>query len=272
MLGFFQKLLLYSVLVVILMFSPMSTAFAQSEPAELGVFESFQVAPGSAVQVPISIRNVEDLYGLEFTIEFDPAFTQVVDADPVSPGVQAALGDFLDPGLLLFNTADNEAGTIHFAMAQYNPSEPKSGDGIILILTFKGKSIGETELKVNEVILSTRDGVEIPSTGVDSTLSVVAGAPTQAVTYPAAQTTGLILISTFTPTPIPTKTPVPTLTPQVTQEFLVESSSSTDTDSNPDDKTNASRYFLVKNWWIVLLLALVVLSVGLFTFRRKKDY
>jgi len=258
-------------ILTVLIFSAFSTTNARGQQgqAALGVAEVVEVAPGMTVQVPVVIRDVEALYGLEFFLDFDPTLVRVVDADLAVSGVQVALGEFLDPGLLLFNEADNSKGTLHFAMAQYNPSEPKTGTGIIVVVTFEGIKDGKSPLTMRGIALSTRDGDEIPSRALDSTIEVLPGAPTQAATYPAAESTGLILIQTFTPTPVPTNTPLPTFTATISPSLAVESTttSSTVTDESEDQRTS---YFLVDNWWIVLLASAAVAGFGFWTIKKRK--
>jgi hypothetical protein len=262
-----------SFLVIVLFFSLTSFVHAQGGTAELGVFDAYQVAPGGVVQVPVSIRNVQGLYGLDFTLEFDPALVQVVDNDPSTPGIQAALGNFLDRGLLLFNSADNEKGNFHFAMAQYNPSEAKSGEGIVLMISFRGMAAGESPITVTKVQLASRDGIEIPSKGVDSTLTIRMNAPTQAATFPVVESTGLLRLGTFTPTPTATPRLIETIILQITPlEETQEAGGTSPTEalSGFEDGTKTSGSFLAENWWIVLIFLVVIIVVGVYLFMSKK--
>lgn len=263
----YKSLLLLLTLCAV--FSLTSLVNAQSGTAELGVFESYKVAPGSVIQVPISIRNVKDLYAIDFSLKFDPALLQVVDADPNTDGIQSSLGDFLDPGLLLYNLADNTAGTIHFVMSQYNPSEAKSGKGNILIVSFKGMAEGESPLEITSVTLSTREGIEIPCNGYNSNLVINAAAPTQAATIAVVQPTGLIVVHTFTPTPTATITPIPSATP-TPGKTSVETKQPAGPTSTIDE-TEKPGYFLVENWWILLVLLVIVIATVLYLFVIKKN-
>ena len=264
--------ILFSILTALVLSAAISGhTFAQNTPAEVGVFDSYEVAPGATVQVPVSIRGVADLYGVDVTLTFDPARVQVQDADAAMEGVQAGLGNFLDPGLLLFNIVDNQAGTVRFTMAQYNPSEAKSGSGILLVITFSGVTPGESPLTISALSLSNREGEEIPSQGVNGSLVVNAGAPTQAATFPVVlQPTGLVVLKTFTPTP--TYTSVPTATPQPTGTPVLSAPASSGQELTAQSETSpitaTSTPFLVRNWWIVLLLLLVVVLLGFFGYKK----
>lgn len=258
----------------ILLIMSMAVVNAQGDTAELGVFDSVEVAPGAVVQVPVSVRYVQELYGVEVNLTFDPALLQVEDADPAAPGIQIALGDFLDAGLLLFNTADNENGTIRFVMSQYNPSEAKSGNGNILVISFKGAAEGESPLEVKDVQLSTREGVAIPVEVVSSSAVVRVDAPAQAATYPVAELTGLIVLGTFTPTPTFTATPVPTETPLPTQTLPSEIEPGDDGTAGDvaagNNEPGEGKSFIAQNWWIGLLLALLAVAAGFYYRKTRK--
>lgn len=260
------------VLAVCLVFSIIAPVNAQDAPAEAGVFDPLEVAPGEVVQVPISIRAVKDLYGIDIALKFDPALVQVEDMDSSMSGIQAALGEFLDPGLLLFNTADNDAGTYHFVMAQYNPSEPKSGEGVVLVITFRGIAEGVSDIKVTALTLASREGNEIPSSKVDSILTVRSGAPAQVATFPVVQSTALVIINTFTPTPTETPIPTATATP-VVEPTQVTSGGDNPAEIPPAGSVKESAepgFWLVENWWLVLVLLVIVISAGLYLFVWKK--
>lgn len=262
-----QKTLFFAITFFLLISFP-TFAAAQGGTAQVGVIDPAQVPLGASIQVPVSVDNVKDLYALDITMKFDPTIVQVEDADPGNPGTQIALGEFLDPGLLLFNVADNEAGTIRFAMSQYNPSEGKSGKGVVLVITFTGKAEGETELSVTEIVLSDKNGVEIPAEGVDATLVISAGAATQAATYPVVEATGMIVLSTHTPTPVPTETPIPTVAPTKSAEIVPTTAPVVVEDGTVSSERSGT--FLANNWWIVLILLVVVIAVGVYSFVIKK--
>lgn len=264
----FKLITIFCILLLILLSAPVNLSFAQSDVAEVGVFESFQVAPGEFVQVPISIRGVQGLYGVDFTLRFDPTIIRVQDIDAAMDGIQSALGKFLDPGLLLFNYADNQSGMLQFAMAQYSPSEAKSGSGILLVVTFEGVTAGESALEMSEVSLATREGDEISAKAVSNKLVVVQGAPTQSSTYPVElQPAGLVVIETFTP--VPTITPLPTAkSTQSTIEPIQSDQSDDGQSADPSIDPELDKPFLVRNWWILVFLLATVLFVGFFGYRK----
>ena len=101
-----------------------------------------QIEVGEIVEVRVMLDDVEDLYGIEFRIRFDPTFVWVVDVDPAETGVQIALGDFPSPDFVSRNEADNVAGRIRYAVTQMWPSEPRSGSGWVATIRLWGRSRG----------------------------------------------------------------------------------------------------------------------------------
>jgi len=146
-------------------------------------------------------------------LRYDPALLDFEDADPATEGVQPGLGTFLDAGMVLFNTVDPQTGIVRFVMTQVNPAEPKSGDGVILVLYFVAKAEGVSDLTITSLTLSDREGVAIPASPVDSKIEVETGKPQpQATSIPVQNPTALIVVPTMAPTNTPAPTQVPTAT------------------------------------------------------------
>lgn len=274
--------LLIVMLLILLLVVPTRYAAGQSpDPAQVGIFTEFSIAPDARVEIPIEIRNADGLYGLDIQLKFDPAVLAAEDADPSMPGVQMALGNFLDPGLLLYNTVDNEKGTARFVMAQYSPSEPKNGNGILLVLYFKGLAQGESQLAFTNVQLSTRDGIAIPSTNVESVVRVAVDSPVvEATSIPVQAPTLMIVIPTagpeFTPTPLPTSTPEPT--PTISSEKGISPDSPDPEVELPQtgeaDQTFFGRvmqFFLANIWWIMAVMMVLVVAAALILLKVSKE-
>ncbi len=274
-----KKCLIVVLLVVMLVVAP-EKVYAQVA-AQVGFFETYEIQPDVRVEIPLEVRDVQDLYGIDVEVRFDPAVLTVEDANPNQDGVQPALGTFLDAGLILFNTVDNEAGVMRFAMSQVNPSEAKSGDGVVLVLYFRGIAEGESDLTVSMVELATRTGEGIASEGVDSSITVSSGAGESAATsIPVQDPTGAIEIPTLAPTATPTVTPEAafTPTPQPTQmedsmEGSVEDVEGGEAEGAGQTQTYEeaqSGFSIVDYWWAVLLLVLLVTGLTIFVFKSKK--
>jgi hypothetical protein len=145
-----------------------------------------EVPVGQTAPLPVSVADVQDLYGVEIHLRFDPAVVQVADADSSAPGVQIALGDFLSADFVAQNRADNQAGTIDFAVTQLNPSEAKSGSGTLLTIGFQGIGAGQaSRLEVLDKVLTTRDGEVIPATVASAEIRVQGAAATAGTALPS---------------------------------------------------------------------------------------
>jgi len=260
--------------VIILLGGQFSPASAQTS-AQVGVFQAYEIQPGARVEIPIEIRNVQDLYAVDLEIHYDPRILTFEDANPQMDGIQPALGTFLDAGMVLYNTVDPEAGIIRFVMTQVNPSEPKSGSGVLIVLYAVGAAEGESTLEVVRADLSTREGVAIPSELVENSVKVAASAAEiQATPIPVQNPTSIIVIPTLAPTATPTVTPLPTPTkPAPTQTTvitaIVEAIASPTV--APATAEQASGFSLAQNWWILLIIAAAIVGVVIYLNTGKKE-
>jgi len=203
-------------LLAYFVYFPSTSVLGQSaSETQIGFYTNLTSTPGVRIEVPVEIRNVQALYALDITIKFDPSILNVEDVDASKSGVQIALGQFLDPGLVLFNTVDNQNGTIHFVMTQINPSEPKSGSGNLVVIYFKGIQEGKSELSFTNIQLSDRNGMQIAAGEVDAAITISSGVPTlEATSIPIQDPSRLTQIPTMS---------AATATPQATMTLNAQS-------------------------------------------------
>ena len=128
------------------------------------------------VTVDIRIENATRLYGVEVHLAFDPVRLQVQDADPDTEGVQIQKGDFPSPDFVVQNQADNDEGTIDYAVTQMAPREAVDGSGVLATVTVKGRDKGPSSLTFVGATLANPDGQEIPSQTVDGQVETAATA------------------------------------------------------------------------------------------------
>lgn len=174
-----------------------------------------QVAVGQTLDVGIEVVDALELYGIDVALSFDPAVVEVVDADPAMEGIQVAMGTFLDPGFAIMNVVDNTSGTVHFATTQLNPSEAKSGSGIVVVVKLRGKQAGAVSpLTITSSEAAKRTGEEIPTQSGSGQVRVVA----EVGQAPTATSIPTQAVSTLTPAPTePAATaPAATATPAPT--------------------------------------------------------
>lgn len=148
---------------------------------------------GQTVPLAVRITDVQGLYGFEMQFKFDPAVVEVIDADPNAAGIQLLPGDFLALDMLVHNQADNSAGTAEFVLTQINPSEAKSGAGVLLTIYLRGKAAGQgSAVEIVKAQFATRDGEAIDVALENGAVRVAAAAtpamsPTPLPTAPAPQ-------------------------------------------------------------------------------------
>lgn len=189
--------------VLAALLTPGMPALAQDPVVVRVAPATLTLAVGGESDVAVEVVEVEGLYGFDVRLSFDPAVVEVVDADPDQAGVQVSLGRMLDSGMAVRDSADNEAGTIHYAMTQINPSEAKSGTGNLIVIRLRGKAAGATDLTITSLDLAARDATAIPASSQPGNVMVQSGASSQPTT-----------------TPIPTQappTPIPSALPEVGQ-------------------------------------------------------
>ncbi|HOU24760.1 MAG TPA: cohesin domain-containing protein, partial [Anaerolineae bacterium] len=186
-----------------------ATTRAQSAALVHLVPAAATVGEGTTTAIQMRIENVEGLYGLDIRLKFDPAAVQVVDADASSEGLQTRGGDLLKPDFVVRNLADNEAGTVWFALTQLNPSEAVTGSGVVFTVTFRGVVAGASSpLSITYQKLASRSGDLIPASVEDGEIRVVAAqeAPPTPTVVPTAPPATLTATSQPRPTALPAAT------------------------------------------------------------------
>lgn len=194
-----------------------ATVLLRLEPSELLVGE------GQVETTSVWVEDVQNLYGVELHLKFDPAVVEVVDANPAQDGVQAASGSFLQADFVALNQADNEAGTIDYAMTQLAPTPAASGSGSILVISLRGKTLGAScSLTLVRgglaIVTGTQQIGSQPYEWSEGSVRVVdAAAPTS--TNTPTETSTPTNTPTFTPTTGASTSFTPTFTPTITPSF-----------------------------------------------------
>jgi hypothetical protein len=165
------------------------------------------LAPGETMPVSVKIADVQNVYGFEMELKFDPSVVQVVDADPNALGVQLLPGDFLSSDLIVRNSADNAVGAIQYAVTQLNPSVPKSGSGTLFTLNIKGGTAGKSgRVEVVKALFATRDGEPIAVSTTSAEVAVAANATAVPSREPSVtmqpSRTATVAPPTATPSPV----------------------------------------------------------------------
>ncbi len=182
------------------------SALVRVDPAVL------EISPGQTVTLTVVLDDAQDVYGIDVRATFDPQVIEVVDADPAKEGIQMMAGTFPQPDFVARNVADNEAGTLRYAVTQVNPTEPANGSGTVYSVQLRAKAdAGESPFTIGLVEMADRTGqllaVESES-GVIRIVSAEQAAPTDAPT-------AVVLANTPEPAPTVAESPAasPTETP-----------------------------------------------------------
>ena len=137
-----------------------------------------EIVEGQIRTVNIVLEDAQDVYAVEVRASFDTTAVEVVDADPGRMGVQMTPGDFIQPDFVVRNGADNDAGTLQYVATQVNPTPPASGSGTLLVIQFRGKSLGEqtdleTEFVIDFIDIVDRRGIKLNVQSQNSLFRVV---------------------------------------------------------------------------------------------------
>ncbi|MGB9594354.1 MAG: cohesin domain-containing protein [Anaerolineae bacterium] len=132
---------------------------AQPEPAAqtplVRLSPTLLVVPiGDTSCMDLRVEDVENLFGFETIIRFDPSRLAVVDASPGTPGVQISVGPFLQPvnpgNWYVINSADNASGTIRLAITLFAPEAGQSGSGTLATICFRGLNRGHSAITLSQ--------------------------------------------------------------------------------------------------------------------------
>lgn len=194
-------LFLICIQLIVVLFQP---AKAQSNTAVRIDPSNFAILVGEQETVAIKINAVDNMYGFEIHLHFDPSKVHIIDSDDSLPGVQMIPGDIFDPsqGFLVANEADNVVGQMIFAFTLLSPAKPISGDGTLIEFELVGIELGMSDLKLDEVILASPDGLPLSFDTKDGIVNIetqmgVSYTPTL-TPIPAAS-----LVKSVTPTSTP---------------------------------------------------------------------
>lgn len=142
-----------------------STPTATATPTE--ALLSLQPATSNLVinstgELAVQLDNVTGVYGIDFSIQFDPTILAVVDADANQDGIQIASGSCPQPNSVLVNTADNATGIISYVVVQLNPTPPCNG-GEVATIQLQCLVAGTSQVSFSASTVASPDG-KIPHT------------------------------------------------------------------------------------------------------------
>ena len=160
------------VLVVLALALLPAAVSAGTATAVVGV-DDVTVQVGQEFTVPVWISGVQNLYGADVRVIYDPAALQ---------GVKVIRGTFLQPGFVVrqgfYGPPQCNPMCARYALTQLNPTPPVNGSGTLYFVTFKALRAGLANLTIYAE-LATRDGLLIPVTHRHGVVTVVDAAREQ---------------------------------------------------------------------------------------------
>ncbi len=166
------------------------TARAQSTQLFVAPASSV-VAPGQVFAVGIEVAEVENLFGVDLELAFNPTILEVQELSS---------GGFLDPVFEAHKILDNEAGRVRYVAALMGPVPAVSGSGVLAHVTFRALVAGHSDLEFTAAVLADDLAQTIPVAPNGGSVTV----------------TGDTATPSATASPSPTATQSPTATPSAT--------------------------------------------------------
>lgn len=117
---------------------------------------------GETFAVNVVVLDVENLYGFDIKLRWDPTIIEYVSHVVMAPVESYEEGILHDPVLLVKDEIDLAAGTYWVACASMSPAEPFDGNGDVFTMTFKIVSpLNEPPFELVNGMLSDNKGQPI---------------------------------------------------------------------------------------------------------------
>ena len=130
----------------------LSIQMTGAQTSGTAVSVSPQISTGSVGEtftVNITLSNVQNLYGLDVTLNWNVTVLQIVSATS-RLGVESNPGGVLhEPVSTVENSVSQTAGEYHLVATSQNPADSFNGSGTIAIVTFNVTKLGHTGLDLH---------------------------------------------------------------------------------------------------------------------------
>lgn len=137
----------------------LAVALAEETPPTGIGFSPLQqeVAHGETITLAIQINDAVNLYGAQVHARFDPAVLMVVDADSSEDGIQITPGNLPPPMGFHKSEANNQLGTVYYAVSLLGAVPPSNGSGTLATITFKAIGVGASAISISSVMMFRSD-------------------------------------------------------------------------------------------------------------------
>ena len=147
---------------------PQGTALAEIRSA------ATSISGDEPLELQIVLTGVEDLYGVQFQITFDPELVRVGDGDESLPGIQLTPATAFQGSdvFVAVNRADPESGSIEFIATLLGDAKPMAGDVAVASFLLQAVGSGQAVLEFAEIKLAASDASALPVTSQGVVLSI----------------------------------------------------------------------------------------------------
>jgi Cohesin domain len=206
-----KLIVIFSIVCTIVSICFVPAALAQNMMVKAQASAS-QPHVGDPLTIDINLSGAQDIFGVDVTLDWNPAVLQLMSAIP-QLGVESHSGGVLHesstyPIEILDNSSSQSDGEYHLLATSTGSSTPGfSGSGTITTVTFSVKSLGDTGLAL--------ENVELSQLASDRTTSLVD--PLTSVDKVIPQASG---VSVSPSVPAASITPTPSV-PELTQTMII---------------------------------------------------
>lgn len=135
--------------VVFALIGVFSVQMARSQTSGTVISVSPQVSTGNVGEtftINITVSNVQNLYGVDVTLDWNTSILQVVTATNLL-GVESHPGGVLHDSVdITEDSASQEIGEYHLVATSVNPADSFNGSGAIATITFNVTKVGRSDL------------------------------------------------------------------------------------------------------------------------------
>ncbi len=144
-----------SFVCILIVLAPLQAAIAESSGASVNVVPSQNAAKvGETLTVNITVSNVQNLYGIDLTLDWNSSVLKLIDAKPtlgtsaIPDGVLYGdqISNDITAGDVYVNTSLSTASQYHLIATSVAPAASFNGSGNIATLVFNVTSTGNTDL------------------------------------------------------------------------------------------------------------------------------
>jgi hypothetical protein len=175
-----KPLLPFTILLALVILMPL----VEANPQTVVKVDPYQSTAevGQTFTVNITITDVQNLFGLEVTLEWDPSILQLVNTD-VQLGVEShPSGVLYEP--IYKNKTEGQGKFMLYATSMYRDTSSFNGSGTIVKITFNVTKIGSCNLHLNAKLYNKPPIGEVAASIPHSTQSGVFGEASEPALLP----------------------------------------------------------------------------------------